>query len=463
MSYYEHILLDYDSNDTGSGSGSGSGELGMDLQEPCQVEHVMTSELQQVFLPVVYALIFTLGITGNGLVVFVLGCQRRSKCSLTDRYRLHLSAADLLFVLALPFWAVDAALNDWRFGPATCIGVQVIYTVNLYGSVLILAFISLDRYLAVVRATDTNTGGLRQLLAHRLVYVGECGKMDSLNPLLSSLLPSSPLLSSLLPSSPLLSSFLLSSSLLSSPPLFLLLSSLSLLLLLSLPPPPFLLLSFPSLPSSSSSSLSSSLLSSLPPPPPPLLSSPPSSSSLSPPLLSSLSPLLLLLPSSLLPSSRLFSSPLLSYLHTVHDVFFMSSSLRCLVACWSVGSARHDICQDSGRRRGGHSVSAVLPSRQCSSLGGSVPPAAGPRGSGDPRPSAAGVLLRHRHQADPGPAGGPAAEAASGQDHHRVGALLLRVLAALWGGHLRGRPAAPGGPAPQLQPGGCPWRVAGGG
>lgn len=104
----------------------------------------------------------------------------RSKCSLTDRYRLHLSAADLLFVLALPFWAVDAALADWRFGAVTCVGVHVIYTVNLYGSVLILAFISLDRYLAVVRATDTNSGGLRQLLAHRLVYVGEWQKTSVL-------------------------------------------------------------------------------------------------------------------------------------------------------------------------------------------------------------------------------------------------------------------------------------------
>lgn len=108
----------------------------------------------------------------TGFLVFVC----RSKCSLTDRYRLHLSAADLLFVLALPFWAVNAAMSDWYFGAATCVIVHVVYTVNLYGSVLILAFISLDRYLAVVRATDTSTGGLRQLLAHRLVYVGECGK-----------------------------------------------------------------------------------------------------------------------------------------------------------------------------------------------------------------------------------------------------------------------------------------------
>lgn len=72
----QHILFnDYDFNDTGSGSGSG--EVGADLEEPCEVEHVMTSELQQIFLPVVYALIFILGITGNGLVVIVLGCQRR--------------------------------------------------------------------------------------------------------------------------------------------------------------------------------------------------------------------------------------------------------------------------------------------------------------------------------------------------------------------------------------------------
>lgn len=55
----------------------GSGEVGVDLEEPCGMEHLMTAELQQVFLPVVYSLIFILGITGNGLVVMVLGCQRR--------------------------------------------------------------------------------------------------------------------------------------------------------------------------------------------------------------------------------------------------------------------------------------------------------------------------------------------------------------------------------------------------
>lgn len=76
-------------------------------------------------------------------------------------------------MLTLPFWAVDAAKTDWRFGLGACVAVHVVYTVNLYGSVLILAFISLDRYLAVVRATDVHTSRTRQLLAQRLVFVGE--------------------------------------------------------------------------------------------------------------------------------------------------------------------------------------------------------------------------------------------------------------------------------------------------
>ncbi|XP_062317822.1 C-X-C chemokine receptor type 4-like [Osmerus eperlanus] len=160
------ILCLTDINDTGSG------DFGLALENPCDLDQVITPDLQRVFLPVVYGFIFVLGITGNGLVLMVLGCKRRSKLSLTDRYRLHLSAADLLFVLTLPFWAADAALTDWRFGLGNCVAVHVIYTVYLYGSVLILAFISLDRYLAVVKATDAHTSRTRQLLARRLVFVG---------------------------------------------------------------------------------------------------------------------------------------------------------------------------------------------------------------------------------------------------------------------------------------------------
>lgn len=144
----------------------GSGDLGADMETPCNREG--NQDLQRILLPTVYGVIFTLGLVGNGLVVAVMGCQRKSR-TMTDRYRLHLSVADLLFVLSLPFWAVDAA-SGWRFGGFMCVLVHMVYTVNLYGSVLLLAFISLDRYLAVVHATSSQA--TRRLLSERVVYAG---------------------------------------------------------------------------------------------------------------------------------------------------------------------------------------------------------------------------------------------------------------------------------------------------
>ncbi|XP_076858284.1 C-X-C chemokine receptor type 4b isoform X2 [Brachyhypopomus gauderio] len=158
MAFYE-IVLDYDGN-----SSEGSGGLD-ELEGLCDI--AISHDFQRIFLPTVYGIIFVLGIVGNGLVVLVMGFQKKST-NMTDKYRLHLSVADLLFVLTLPFWAVDA-VSSWYFGGFLCKAVNMIYTVNLYSSVLILAFISLDRYLAVVHAT--NSQSKRRLLADRVIYV----------------------------------------------------------------------------------------------------------------------------------------------------------------------------------------------------------------------------------------------------------------------------------------------------
>ncbi|XP_037345559.1 C-X-C chemokine receptor type 4-like [Pungitius pungitius] len=141
-------------------------DIGIDFQEPCG--RSLSKNFNQIFLPTVYGIIFILGMIGNGLVVVVMGYQKKVK-TMTDKYRLHLSVADLLFVLTLPFWAVDAA-KSWYFGSFLCVSVHVIYTLNLYSSVLILAFISFDRYLAIVRAT--NSQDTRRLLATKVIYVG---------------------------------------------------------------------------------------------------------------------------------------------------------------------------------------------------------------------------------------------------------------------------------------------------
>ncbi|RXM99293.1 C-X-C chemokine receptor type 4 [Acipenser ruthenus] len=160
----EYDSWSVDISDENNTEWSASGDYSQ-YDEVCSREN---GDLKKVFLPIVYAIIFVMGIVGNGLVVIVMGYQKKSK-TMTDKYRLHLSIADLLFVLTLPFWAVDAA-SSWYFGGFLCKIVTSIYTINLYSSVLILAFISLDRYLAVVRATNSQKP--RRLLAEKVIYVG---------------------------------------------------------------------------------------------------------------------------------------------------------------------------------------------------------------------------------------------------------------------------------------------------
>ena len=49
----------------------------LDTYAPCQTMQLMTCGLKHAFLPVVYGLLFVLGVTGNSLVIVVLGCQPR--------------------------------------------------------------------------------------------------------------------------------------------------------------------------------------------------------------------------------------------------------------------------------------------------------------------------------------------------------------------------------------------------
>ncbi|XP_034742619.1 atypical chemokine receptor 4 [Etheostoma cragini] len=102
------------------------------------------------FLPIMYTLCLVVGLAGNGLVVGVYAYHKRLK-TMTDAFLTHLAVADLLLLFTLPFWAADAT-RGWELGEATCKIVSACYTVNFTCCMLLLACISLDRYLALARA-----------------------------------------------------------------------------------------------------------------------------------------------------------------------------------------------------------------------------------------------------------------------------------------------------------------------
>ncbi|XP_059362070.1 C-X-C chemokine receptor type 5-like [Carassius carassius] len=103
-----------------------------------------------VFQPLVYGVVFLLGLTGNGLLLTVL-LKRRRNLRITEIYLLHLSLADLLLLFTLPF-AVTEGLAGWLFGNFLCKLLGLVNRLNLVCGSLLLACIGFDRYLAIVHA-----------------------------------------------------------------------------------------------------------------------------------------------------------------------------------------------------------------------------------------------------------------------------------------------------------------------
>ncbi|CAM4699500.1 unnamed protein product [Leuciscus chuanchicus] len=105
-----------------------------------------------IFIPVLYSLVLVVGLVGNGLVLVILWKKRQS-LNVTDIFILHLSLADTLLVLTLPFWAVEA-VNGWIFGTALCKLNGALFKINFYCGIFMLSCISLDRFLSIVYAVQ---------------------------------------------------------------------------------------------------------------------------------------------------------------------------------------------------------------------------------------------------------------------------------------------------------------------
>lgn len=118
-----------------------------------------------LFLPVVYTVCLLVGLAGNALVVAVYAYHKRLK-TMTDTFLTHLAVADLLLLFTLPFWAADAA-RGWELGEAVCKIVSACYTVNFTCCMMLLACISLDRYVALARVQSNDQRGRLQRIFNR--------------------------------------------------------------------------------------------------------------------------------------------------------------------------------------------------------------------------------------------------------------------------------------------------------
>uniref|UniRef100_A0A7M4FB81 Relaxin-3 receptor 1 n=1 Tax=Crocodylus porosus TaxID=8502 RepID=A0A7M4FB81_CROPO len=98
----------------------------------------------------VYSVVCALGLVGNALVLHLMRGKRGWRKSSMNLFVTSLAATDLQFVLTLPFWAVENALDfTWLFGRVMCKVVSYVTAMNMYASVFFLTAMSVARYRAV--------------------------------------------------------------------------------------------------------------------------------------------------------------------------------------------------------------------------------------------------------------------------------------------------------------------------
>lgn len=121
------------------------------MEGPCETsDDSVTSNVKYYLQVYVHSLICLVGLIGNVLVILTYAFYKRTK-SMTDVYLLNVAIADVLFVVALPL-IIYSEQNEWILGDWSCKLLRGIYSINLYSGILLLACISLDRYMAIVQA-----------------------------------------------------------------------------------------------------------------------------------------------------------------------------------------------------------------------------------------------------------------------------------------------------------------------
>lgn len=123
--------------------------MAMNLSEERDTFPGAPMEAWNIILPAYYILIFTIAVPGNTLALWVFFHQRNT--SPTKVFLSSLSVADISYILILPMRVVYHLLDGhWPFGNILCRVSGFLFYLNMYCSLYLMSFISLDRFLAVV-------------------------------------------------------------------------------------------------------------------------------------------------------------------------------------------------------------------------------------------------------------------------------------------------------------------------
>ncbi|XP_043923911.1 relaxin-3 receptor 1-like [Protopterus annectens] len=118
------------------------------------------SKITRILIAAVYSVVCALGLVGNILVLYLLHSKYRKKRSPVNFFVINLAVTDFQFVLTLPFWAVETALDfSWPFGKVMCKIISSVTTMTMYCSVFFLTAMSVHRYSSVTCSLKMKSRG----------------------------------------------------------------------------------------------------------------------------------------------------------------------------------------------------------------------------------------------------------------------------------------------------------------
>uniref|UniRef100_A0A8D3E081 Si:cabz01093077.1 n=1 Tax=Scophthalmus maximus TaxID=52904 RepID=A0A8D3E081_SCOMX len=116
-----------------------------DYNATCEQDPSLEFPWGSMVLPILYYVLFCLGLIGNITVLWVLLRYIRLK-SMTDVCLLNLALSDLMMAVSLPLWA-----HNFQ-SLASCKLMTGVYQLGFYSGTLFVTLMSADRYLAIVHA-----------------------------------------------------------------------------------------------------------------------------------------------------------------------------------------------------------------------------------------------------------------------------------------------------------------------
>ncbi|KAF2357588.1 G protein-coupled receptor rhodopsin-like, partial [Trinorchestia longiramus] len=124
----------------------------------------MASRPERFLVPILFVLIFLVGVIGNGALVFFFFKYPQMR-NVPNTYILSLASGDILVLLfTVPFVSIVFTLEDYPFGEIVCKMQEIMKDISIGVTVFTLTALSVNRYYAIVHTFNQRSDGMKHTL-----------------------------------------------------------------------------------------------------------------------------------------------------------------------------------------------------------------------------------------------------------------------------------------------------------